>query len=322
MSTIFVSHASEDKAAFVRPLAHALKRQGLKVWFDEFSLRPGDSLRRSIDRGLADCTAGLVVLSPAFFAKEWPQRELDALFTGEIVGRTKLIPIWHNVDLAAVAAASPLLADRFALRADLGPEAIAEKIAEEFPPPAKITGAALADRLEQYQYPGTFGGEALHRGCQHRFLQMNAFKEEFMQVLEQAFAERFDEELGDFPPEAAKWLRSEEERLRLKHRILDDVYLTSDEPVRESHLGSYMTDLCEWVSGTLSREASAELVHDLDLDELDEYYILLEVPNFAISSEQRFYLEQALIEVGCGYGEGYKTLSEICAKLRASDDRG
>lgn len=143
-----------------------------------------------------------------------------------------------------------------------------------------------------------------------------------MQVLEQASAERFDEELGDFPPEAAKWLSSEEERLRLKHRIPDDVYLTTDEPVRENHLGSYMTDLCEWVSGTLSREDSAELVHDLDLDELDEYYILLEVPNFAISGEQRFYLEHALIEVGCGYEEDYKTLSEICAMLRASDERG
>jgi hypothetical protein len=86
MTTIFVSHASEDKDDFVRPLAQALKRKGLKVWYDEFSLRPGDSLRRSIDRGLAECTAGLVVLSPAFFVKEWPQRELDALFMGEIVG--------------------------------------------------------------------------------------------------------------------------------------------------------------------------------------------------------------------------------------------
>jgi len=321
MTTIFVSHASEDKEDFVRPLAHALKRKGLKVWYDEFSLRPGDSLRRSIDRGLADCTAGLVVLSPSFFAKEWPQRELDALFMGEIVGRTKLIPIWHKVDLTAVAAASPLLADRFALRADSGPETIAKRIAEQFPPPAKFTGTHIAARIEQYVCPGTFGGEALHRGCQHRFLQLNAFKEEFMQVVDKAFEERFDEELGDFPPDAAKWLESEEERLRVKYGIPEEVYLTTDEPVRENQLGWYMSEICEWVSGTMSREDSVELVHDLDLDELDEYYILLEIPNFSISGEQRFYLELALIEIGCGFHDDYKTLSDICEKLRASDER-
>lgn len=321
MSTIFVSHASEDKDAFVRPLAHALKREGLKVWFDEFSLRPGDSLRRSIDRGLQECTAGLVVLSPAFFAKEWPQRELDALFTSEMVGRTKLIPIWHDVDLATVAAASPLLADRVALRADLGPEVVATKIAAQFPPPAKIAGAAIADRLDRHMHPSLFGGEALYRGCQYRFLQLNAFKEEYAEALQTAFAEHFDENLEDFPPDVSNWLNTEEKRLRLKHRIPEDVYLTTDEPIRENNLPSYMASMCEWVSGTLDRKASAELVHDLDLDELDEYYILLEVPNFAISGEQRFYLEHALIELGCGYEEEYKALSDLCEKLRASDRR-
>lgn len=319
VSTIFVSHASEDKEAFVRPLAHALKRHGLKVWYDEFSLHPGDSLRRSIDRGLSECTAGVVVLSPAFFAKEWPQRELDALFTSEIAGRSKLIPIWYNIDFAAIVAASPLLADRFALNAALGAEAIACKVAEEFPPAAKISGDALAQVIEQYEYPGDFAGEALHRGCQYRFLQLNAFKDEYGKLLEQAFAER-GSELGNFPPEAIEWLNAEENRLRIKHRIPKDVYLTTDEPVRES--GSYMDDLCAWVSGTLSREESAKLVHDLDCDELDEHYILLDVPNFAISGEQRFLLEHVLIDIGCGYQDDYRTVSDICARLRASDKNG
>lgn len=80
MVKIFLSHASEDKALLVRPLAHKLKGFGLQVWYDEFSLRAGDSLRRSIDDGLSKCSAGIVVLSPSFFSKEWPQRELDALF--------------------------------------------------------------------------------------------------------------------------------------------------------------------------------------------------------------------------------------------------
>jgi hypothetical protein len=70
---VFVSHASEDKDSFVRPLAAALAKRGLRVWFDEYTLRLGDSLTRSIDKGLASCRFGIVVLSPAFFSKEWTQ---------------------------------------------------------------------------------------------------------------------------------------------------------------------------------------------------------------------------------------------------------
>jgi TIR domain len=48
----FICHASEDKAALVRPLAERLRAEHVEVWYDEFSLSVGDSLRRSIDRGL------------------------------------------------------------------------------------------------------------------------------------------------------------------------------------------------------------------------------------------------------------------------------
>ncbi len=69
---VFISHASEGKAEVVRPLAHALRERDLQVWYDEFELRIGDSLRRTIDRGLVACRFGVVVLSPSFFAKGWP----------------------------------------------------------------------------------------------------------------------------------------------------------------------------------------------------------------------------------------------------------
>lgn len=60
---VFISHASEDKENFVRPLADTLEARRLRPWYDEFTLRPGDSLRRSIDRGLLTSQAGIVVLS-------------------------------------------------------------------------------------------------------------------------------------------------------------------------------------------------------------------------------------------------------------------
>ncbi|GAG97464.1 unnamed protein product, partial [marine sediment metagenome] len=45
---VFISHASEDKHEIVRPLANALINEGLDVWYDEFTLRIGDSLRQKI----------------------------------------------------------------------------------------------------------------------------------------------------------------------------------------------------------------------------------------------------------------------------------
>jgi len=80
----FISHASEDKDDLARPLAEFLKKAGFSIWYDEFQLRVGDSLRRSIDKGLANSRFGIVVLSPNFFAKNWPQYELDGLVAKEI----------------------------------------------------------------------------------------------------------------------------------------------------------------------------------------------------------------------------------------------
>jgi len=55
---VFICHASEDKDAFVRPLAVALRQLGVSVWYDEFSLEVGDSISRSIDKGLAESAYG------------------------------------------------------------------------------------------------------------------------------------------------------------------------------------------------------------------------------------------------------------------------
>ena len=94
---VFISHASEDKEDFVRPLAEALKARGLLVWFDEFTLSVGDSLRRSIDRGLACSRFGVVVISLHFLNKEWPQKELDGLVAREVDGAKVILPVWHNI---------------------------------------------------------------------------------------------------------------------------------------------------------------------------------------------------------------------------------
>lgn len=111
---VFISHASEDKDELVRPLANALKASGLKVWFDEFELKIGDSLRRKIDKGLATSRFGIVVLSKSFLTKGWTNYELDGLVTRVVTGEQILLPIWHNISKREVIEYSPSLADKLA----------------------------------------------------------------------------------------------------------------------------------------------------------------------------------------------------------------
>lgn len=111
---VFISHASEDKDEVVRPLAHALSAANLSVWYDEFELRIGDSLRRKIDKGLATSRFGVIVMSDTFFKKGWTNYELDGLVTRANTGEQVLLPIWHNVTKKQVIEYSPSLADKLA----------------------------------------------------------------------------------------------------------------------------------------------------------------------------------------------------------------
>lgn len=128
---VFISHATEDKDEVVRPLANALVGEGLRVWYDEFELRLGDSLRRKIDAGLAKSRFGVVVLSHSFFAKNWPQYELDGLVTREMTGEQVILPLWHRITKSEVIAKSPSLADKVARStADFTIEELASEIAD------------------------------------------------------------------------------------------------------------------------------------------------------------------------------------------------
>lgn len=127
----FISHASEDKDGLVRPMAEFLKKAGFSIWYDEFQLRVGDSLRRSIDKGLANSRFGIVVLSPNFFAKNWPQYELDGLVAKEMAVGKVILPIWHKVSKDEVMSYSPSLADRVALNTATNTiEELAQKLGE------------------------------------------------------------------------------------------------------------------------------------------------------------------------------------------------
>jgi len=140
---VFISHASEDKAAVVIPLARRLGELGVSVWLDAFELRIGDSLRRKIDAGLAGSRFGIVVLSRSFFCKGWPQYELDGLVTLQVSGKQSLLPIWHEITKDEVMAQSPSLADKIARStAHYTIEEIATEIAAVVRPDLAVAAAS------------------------------------------------------------------------------------------------------------------------------------------------------------------------------------
>ena len=141
---VFLSHAHEDKQELVRPLAEALRERGLEVWYDEFSMKLGDSLRRSIDRGLKECDRGVVIISPRFMKGQWTRRELDALFAKQADGENAILPVWHEISYEEVHSFSPMLADLVAIRSSEGVQTIVDRICEALGVPAQGPGQRIS----------------------------------------------------------------------------------------------------------------------------------------------------------------------------------
>jgi hypothetical protein len=125
---IFLSHASEDKNDFVYPLAKKLISAKIKVWYDDFEIKWGDSIRESIDKGLIESRFAVVVLSKNFFKKNWAANEINAYFSLESKEAKRILPIWHNVTIEEVRNYSPILSDRKAADSKEGIDNIVEKI--------------------------------------------------------------------------------------------------------------------------------------------------------------------------------------------------
>ena len=115
MKRLFISHASEDKASFVRPLVDHLLGRGIDLWYDNFELFPGDSIREGIDRGLVECDVGLCIFSRSFFQKKWTSDELGGIFAKETLNRRLIIPVWLQIDKSYLVGIAPMLADRLGI---------------------------------------------------------------------------------------------------------------------------------------------------------------------------------------------------------------
>lgn len=114
----FISYSGEEREVLVEPLAAKFRDIGLKVWFDDFELKPGDSLSKKISEGLNSSEYGICIFSPSFVKKPWPKFELQGMISLLLSNKLKIIPIWFNLNLKEVQKLNPSLADIVAVKSD------------------------------------------------------------------------------------------------------------------------------------------------------------------------------------------------------------
>ena len=129
---VFVSHATEDKESFSDEFVQILQEEfKFKVWYDNVSIKWGDSIRTEIDRGLKKSKFGIVILSRSYIKKYWTNYELEGLFQREGNGGKLILPIWHDITKQEVQQFSPSLSGKMAMNtAIMTPHEIAEKLNE------------------------------------------------------------------------------------------------------------------------------------------------------------------------------------------------
>lgn len=132
----FMCYDSRDREPLVRSLVIELAKLMCPVWYDEYSLGIGDSLRENIERGLRETPKCVVILSPYFLSNTgWTKAEFDSIYTREILEKQNVIlPVWHNVSVREIYEYSPRLADKVGLNSSLGVEQLAQKLARAIKP--------------------------------------------------------------------------------------------------------------------------------------------------------------------------------------------
>jgi hypothetical protein len=123
---VYLAHATEDKPV-AKPLAEGLLERGIPVWYDNWEIGYGDSLRRRMEEGLGNCTHFIVLLTATSVAKPWVNEEIDAGLMSAVEGMAKFIGLRHQLPLASV---SPFLRTRLTPEYVPGPEGLDALAAE------------------------------------------------------------------------------------------------------------------------------------------------------------------------------------------------
>lgn len=124
---VYLAHATEDKA-LARPIAEGLMFRGIDVWYDQWEIGLGDSVRRKMEEGLGDCTHFVALLTHTSLKKPWVNEELDAGLLAAVEGTSRFVALRSEIELSEL---PPLLKNRLApelVLTDEGLDALAAKI--------------------------------------------------------------------------------------------------------------------------------------------------------------------------------------------------
>jgi hypothetical protein len=90
---VFLSHSAKDNAV-VRAVAERLRKDGLKVWFDEWVLKPGDNIPAKIEEGLENSRLLMLCMSANAFGSDWAQLEAGTFrFRDPLNKERRFIPL-------------------------------------------------------------------------------------------------------------------------------------------------------------------------------------------------------------------------------------
>ncbi|MBE1496760.1 hypothetical protein H4696_003860 [Amycolatopsis lexingtonensis] len=132
---VFISHVSRYKTEIATPLAGQLERRGLRTWIDDRRLTIGDDLAETIGFGIRSSRFGVIVVTPDFFGRRWPDREFGLLRD------KRLFLVLHQVEPARLGDLHPGLEDsRLSLPWRLGEEEVADRIHHAIRRPPRVLG--------------------------------------------------------------------------------------------------------------------------------------------------------------------------------------
>lgn len=109
---VFISHANKDKSTYVDELYMALRKLGIKIFYDSEVLSWGDNWKQVILDGTERSEFAIIVISENFFDREWTERELSEFLRRQNEnGQKVVLPLLHGITIEQLKIKYPVLGD-------------------------------------------------------------------------------------------------------------------------------------------------------------------------------------------------------------------
>lgn len=93
MKKVFLSYSHKDRP-FAEKLAGDLAKSGIAVWYDDWEMKPGDSLMQKVAQGIESSGGMLVLLSRNSVGSAWVEKEFSTALSDSLAQRkVKILPV-------------------------------------------------------------------------------------------------------------------------------------------------------------------------------------------------------------------------------------